>query len=434
MERKTSPAGRLIPALLLTAGVFALTCLTVLRFQTVMSDRAADYLAHSLWAVGLSPAQVLSSFYDGSEHLWHILMRLTFRLTGNLWLSAALVTAAANAAAYLLLFLLTGRVLPEKCPAWVRALLMFAVFVAGALWLPGWRYYAFAGTANTWHNPTNLMVRPFALAVFYMTVRIYERRRGEGQAFSFRGGFAAQFRQPVYRWWELILYPLCILFSVYAKPSFLQFFAPAILLFLLWDVIRTRGMLLPFCLKLALAYIPAGLILLTQFTSFFSGGVSLPAAGEAEAAAASASAGVAVYFLQPSFDGAGELLLRLGELLCRILRVSAFPLFLLCAAPRRFLSCAACRLGLTGAAVGRLEHIFLHETGSRASHGNFQWGQYLSAWVLWCAAMELFASLIREDSAAGRLARRIGLPLLGWHLLSGAAYLAAIFRGGDYFI
>ncbi len=421
-------------ALLLTFGVFCLTYAVVLR----LCSGSGDYLLHTLWAIGMSPERMLQSFYDGSERLWHICVKLLYLMQGNMWAAAAAVTAAANAAAYYLLFRIADRFLPETRSRSLTAGLLFLVFAANALCVPGQTLYVSCGAINTWHNPTNIMVRPFALAIFYMTVRIYDRRRSPSAseaAFSFDGGFWRQFCEPVYTPAELVLYPLCILFSAYAKPSFLQFFAPAILVFLLIDVVRTKGMLLPFCLKLALAYLPAAVIVLSQFLSFFGAGIASAAASTAaDGDTASAASGIAVYFLLESFAGPGEFFSAVGRILLRILRLSAFPLFVLAISPRAFFRDSACRLGFFGAAAGRLESMLLHETGSRAGDGNFLWGHYLSAWMLWTAAMSRFAVLVRERSTAGKLARCVGLPLLGWHTAAGVLYIVRLLQAGDFYI
>ncbi|MGM9615283.1 MAG: hypothetical protein ACI3W7_07145 [Oscillospiraceae bacterium] len=423
-------------ALLLTFGVFFFTYAVVLR----LCSGNSDYLLHTLWAIGMSPERILQTFYDGSERLWHIFVKLLYMLQGNMWVAAASVTAAANAAAYYLLFRITDRLLPDKISRTLTAGLLFLVFTANALCVPGQTLYVSCGAINTWHNPTNIMVRPFALAVFYMTVCIYDRRRIPGSPnapFAFEGGFWHQFREPVYTRAELILYPVCILCSAYAKPSFLQFFAPAILIFLLIDVFRTKGMLLPFCLKLALAYLPAAVIILSQFISFF--GASIVTASSAAATAAAdgetaAASGIAVYFLRESFAGVGEFFSAVGRILLRILRLSAFPLFVIAIAPRAFFRDTACRLGFFGAAAGRLESMLLHETGSRSGDGNFLWGHYLAAWMLWAVAMNRFAVLVREKSTAGKLARCVGLPLLGWHTASGVLYIVRLLQSGNFYI
>lgn len=444
--RKHSPAADFFHrnglAILLTGGLFALVYAVVFNFRSGDSD----YIDHLVWAIGMSPDAVLASFYNGSERLWHICVKLLFPgLTNNMWTAAAIVTATADCAAYFLVYKSLESAVSEKFPRWLLALLTVSVFIVNALTLPGQSFYTGKGAVNTWHNPTNIMVRPFAAAIFYMTVRIYNRRRynchkalatpaEDGRSFSFQGGFFSQFRQPVYTKTELILYPLCLLFSAYAKPSFLQFFAPAILIFLLIDVIRTRGMLLPFCIKLALAYLPAGYILLSQFFSFFgSAGIATGAA--VQTAAESSSAGIALYFIQTSYASFGEFLAVFGGPLWEILLLCAFPLFVLLTDARRASQSANVRLGFICLIIGWLESLLLHETGSRAAHGNFLWGYYVSVWTLWFSAVGHFAQLLAEPQKTRRdkITCWGGAVLLLWHLSGGIAYLVKILQTGQYF-
>lgn len=434
-------------ALLLTAGLFALVYAVVFNYRLSINS---DYTLHTVWAIAMSPEEMLASFYDGSEHLWHLCVKLLFTyVIPNMWASASIVTATADAVAYFLVYKSLETAVSKKFPRWLLALLTLSVFVANALTLPGFDFYVSRGAINTWHNPTNIMVRPFAAAVFFMTVRIYNRRRygchdtlvglsESGKYFSFQGGLNAQFRQPVYTKAELVLYPLCLLFSAYAKPSFLQFFAPAILIFLLIDVIRTRGMLLPFCIKLALAYIPAAIIILSQFSSFFgAAGIVSVSAFAAETSAdvteTISQSGIAIYFIQSSFDGIVDFLKSLWDALMETLYLCAFPLFMLLVAPRSSIRNTSYRLGLIGMLVARMEALCLHETGVRAAHGNFLWGYYLSSWMLWCAAIGLFTQLAGEKSTSGTLTRWGGTALLVWHLVCGILYLVKILQTSGFF-
>ena len=429
-------------AILLTAGLFALVYAVVFNYRLSMSS---DYTLHAVWAIAMTPDKMLSCFYDGSEHLWHLCVKLLFTyVVPNMWAAAAIVTAAADAIAYFLVYKCLETALPEKFPRWLLAILTAAVFVVNALTLPGFDFYISRGAINTWHNPTNIMVRPFAAAVFFMTVRIYNRRRygrhaaliplaEGGTRFSFHGSFGAQFRQPVYTKAELILYPLCLLFSAYAKPSFLQFFAPAILIFLLIDVIRTKGLLLPFCIKLALAYIPAAVIILSQFFTFFGDAGIVTASSTASTAETVTGSGVAIYFIRSSFSGPGDFFASLWDAIVETLYLCAFPVFILLVAPRSAMGSTGYRLGFIGMLVARMEALCLHETGSRASHGNFLWGYYLSTWVLWCAALGLYAQLAGEKTTAGKLTRWGGTALLLWHLICGICYVIAVLQTSDFY-
>lgn len=428
-------------ALLLTAGLFFLMYTVVLRLQAGEND----YIDHMLWALGMTPDSIRASFYNGSARLWHICVRFLFlRVTHNLWTASAIVTAAANAAAYFLVFRTFETVLPERRPPrWLLALLTAAVFVVSSLTVPGAPFYVGMGAVNTWQNPTNIAVRPFAAAVFYMTVRIYNRYRFGGRGVlaaeggetdpAFADGFFGRFRRPVYRWWEIILYPLCLLFSVYAKPSFLQFFAPAIFVFLVIELIRTRGKLFPFCVKLALAYLPAAAVLFAQLFHLFPGGVSVSGGAAEGASAAASGSGIDVYFLLPAFSGVGEFLLMLLRRLKSLVLPCVFPFFILFVNRKDAAWRPMDRLALLCVLAAFAEYLLLHETGSRASHSNFIWGLYLAVWLLWGAAAAQYGALLFDRSRRGRLALWVGTPLLAWHLACGAAYVLHILRAVDYY-
>ena len=82
-------------ALLLTVGLAVLYYFCAWK----LSFTESDYAAHGRWALLMTKKDMLASFYDGSEHLWHVLTRLTFdHLVHNLNSAAALVTALADAA------------------------------------------------------------------------------------------------------------------------------------------------------------------------------------------------------------------------------------------------------------------------------------------------------------------------------------------------
>ncbi len=444
MTKKRSAAAFLCRhALALTsaAGVFALTYTMVFGLRNGNSD----FYPHILWALNMDKAKMLRSLYNGSERLWHICMRLANAFVPNIWQAAALTTAAANTAAYCLVYGAFARSARDRTARWLLALAALCPFFISSLTLPGHTFYSGRGAVTTWHNPTTIMVRPFAAAVLYMTVNIYNRRRygqpgplipldGEATPFAFSGGFWAQFRAPVFTRAELVLYPLCLLCSLWAKPSFMQVFAPAIFLFLLIDVIRTKGKLLPFCIKLALAYLPAALLLLRQFGNFFSEGLTVGAAQTAAAVAATEeSSGIGVYIVPGPWTGFGPVLEEIFYRFKTTVLPCAFPLFLLLAAPKRTLRCASFRLGVVCAAVGLLEVLLLHETGARAGHGNMNWGNYLACWLFWTTAVGQYVQLLREKTFSGRAVLTVGTGLLLWHICCGVCYAVLVLEKRNFF-
>jgi hypothetical protein len=91
------------------------------------------------------------------------------------------------------------------------------------------------------------------------------------------------------------------------------------------------------------------------------------------------------------------------------------------------------RLGLISVLAAWLETLLLHETGSRATHGNFTWGLYLALWLLWGAAMGRYMQLLSEKGARRQVACWVGIPLLLWHLAVGICYIVLICRTALYY-
>ena len=142
----------------------------------------------------------------------------------------------------------------------VGALLLCLV---GPVWLPWFSRSIYLGqeSPNVWHSPTQIMVRPFALLAFYLTVRIYRRWRA---AEGFPKLAYASKR-------EAALYAILITLSVWAKPCYFQVIVPALGVLLLVDLVRSRGKSFLFSLKMAAAYVPgAALTAMKFFDSFFA--------------------------------------------------------------------------------------------------------------------------------------------------------------------
>lgn len=85
-------------------------------------------------------------------------------------------------------------------------------------------------------------------------------------------------------------------------------------------------------------------------------------------------------------------------------------------------------------AVTFLQAIILSETGKRAGHGNFYWGMYNSAYILYVGAVAAFIN--GHDEREGPVNKKAylnaGYILLVWHILSGAAYFIILFMGSAY--
>lgn len=363
--------------LILGAVLLALLCW---RWQRIFYLMCADYilsdmLAHIRLALGHNDYSLASALVRA---LWAALgeargqTALSLVLTGNQVL--CVVT----------LWLLLRRMFPalERGPALLASLL---AHVCGPWILPGQpEMYLGVFNGNILHNMTLLFSRmpvPLALLFFF---RLWDARRD---------------RLRLSDWLGLTL---ALALSTLFKPSFLGAFAPAVLVMLAWDFIRTRCRGFKNEFLIGLAVLPSAAVLLWSSSVLFAEDF------------AGTSSGVALRTL----TAAG-----LASLLVMYLRGLLLPLWSHFTQGVREAERGHLRIvwGVLGVAI--LEALTLTETGFRANDGNFEWGSltvYPTVFALSIAL--LWRLLARTDWKDRRAAAQaaVGVVLLLGHLAVGA--------------
>lgn len=154
---------------------------------------ASDFTVHLGWADEFNKWTLLQALFTGSDRLWHAFVWLLNRLGVELIYAGCLVTAGSIEAVYLIYNALLKEML-QWLDRRIIPVSSLTLCLVSSIYMPWYdtHIYAGQGSPNIWHNPTQLMVRPFALIAFWMTVRIYRRlREGEGwssRAFESKGG------------------------------------------------------------------------------------------------------------------------------------------------------------------------------------------------------------------------------------------------------
>lgn len=147
---------------------------------------------------------------------------------------------------------------------WSNIFSIMMMFV-GPLYLPivNIKYYLGQFTANPWHNPTTIIVKPFAIGAFFLYCYIYDNRNN------------AKNRTNIL----LVCFSALLVIGGIMKPSFYETFVPALFVFCVVDVIITRFKSLWFCIKTGFAVIPVCILALVQcaltFTKEGIGGIIL---------------------------------------------------------------------------------------------------------------------------------------------------------------
>lgn len=283
------------------------------------------------------------------------------------------------------------------------ALAAAALSFASAIYVPWFNRtpYLGQGSPNPWHNPTTLIVRPIGLLIVMIVM-------GECLRVQ-RGGFR---KKNGLRLWKGVLIAVLLLLSNLSKPSFVQIFYPAIFLLMFLWLFVYRGRNFPLGMQLLICCLPSCALMGAQFFSAFYSGSNSDAAG--------------VVFAP--FKVAG---LYTDNIAVSTLLVIAFPLLTcLFSIFRRTFDWTDFFAWLMFL-VGMAEKFLLAESGSRMTHGNFNWGYILGLYFIWFSGIRLFTLWAHSlNEGAGGVKKAVSImafslcgAVLGLHLLSGIYYL-----------
>ena len=398
---KISQVERMLKCVL---GVVLFCLCYFLAVHSINDCKYSDIRSHIRIAYSHSVKDILLSYLQGNDLLWHTLVRGAAHVPGFTRNdTACFVTAGALTASYLIACFLFEREDPELANGAI-AVGCFVFCMVSSIVAPWYSdtIYIGIGSPNPWHSPTHITMRPFAIIVFAMTAMIYNRMRGTAgeisvKAYRSRG--------------EAVLYALMITLSVYAKPSLFQVMVPGLGILMVIDLIRTRGKSFLFSLKMAAAYVPGAVLTLMLFVSSFGqesgGGVE-----------------IAPFVVWGHYT---------KNIPFAILLVLAFPIFVFVADYRNFRRDAESPLAVSVLAVGTLMKALLAETGSRRWHGNFGWGYTIGCCLIWYVAIKKFLRMMAEDERADTLEYKIvsyvGYTLLALHFVSGIIYVIRLANG-----
>ena len=352
--------------------------LTFVMTKVEIGKEYTDFRTHSRWAVGEQLEARFDKFYF--YPVWHFCVRFVNRLLpiGREY-AAALVTACFLGLCGVLLYRYLRQELGNKWKIGHCVLLCLGLLFVTALYMPWYNPQVYLGQSSPtiWHNPTNLAVKPAALLIFLLFIKLYLGRETVGNG-------------------SIALESFLLLLSCFIKPSFLQGFLPAMVLFLLLELFPNGGKSFGFSLKMALMCVPSGLYFIVQYLAMFD------------------NSGTRRVELSP-FEVIG---LDAPCPLFSILLSVAFPLFVLVGLGiKRIFQDKALWLAVLFYIVSLLQYILLVER-PEAQAGNFEWALQLALFLLFVmTAIRFFQT--EWKSKAVRLAGRI---LLGYHILSGIWY------------
>lgn len=293
-----------------------------------------------------------------------------------------------------------------QLPRPARLLASLVVNLAQAVWMPRGGYW-YQGTVigTVYHNTTYIMLAPVALLALFAFYRAWQ-------------GMAAKLDL---RAWGL--YTLLLTLATGFKANFVFAFAPALLLLLIADLVRTRGKNLGQEVLMGCSVLPSIALCLLESLVLFTGdggGVQLIFSVDP----VNFENGVISwgFFNDPTRRGLIRSFLFVGA--------AALLLGRLAWGSFRY------RFSALTFAVAMAEALLLVESGERVGHANFWWGAFICYWLFFlesvCALLRGWQVWRRNRAAllGGRLA--VCTAALAWHIVSGVCFLVLLLQGNSY--
>ena len=279
----------------------------------------------------------------------------------------------------------------NRAPEAVLLGLTEALLIVTAIYLPWFNRFLYLGqgSPNVWHNPTTILLKPFALASFFLLAPAC----GPGK-------LAALGR------WRAISAAGLLVLSVWVKPSFALFFIPAVMIFVALQFVCARRVSWGMLLVLA----PA-------------------AAALAYGCIRTQSSADPLERAKIVFDFLGAARLHTPNVFVSALLVLAFPLAVALCRYRSMTEPGPLQIAWLGLGIAAVQYFCFAEEGARYEDQNLMWGYVVAlSLVFICSAREMLIWGAEPERRRGAFLFCIGI--FAAHFASGLYYLGRILMGG----
>lgn len=345
------------------------------------------------------PDHIAFAMTGDSYSLMYLVMGLLLKLPRGRVFSIAVFEALLVVGAGWITYLLLKKIVSENKRN-VAFFIAFTLLFLTSIYLPGVyeRYYWNTFAAQPWHNITYIGMRFFALWTMYSFFEVYENYL-EGISF---------------KQWGKVALPL--LLGTAIKPNFLLSFAFALLIILIIDFVKNYLENKKIFDKKFLNMVKMGTVVFPACFALLIQAVILYGPSESGAATSSVIITWGATLLQ---DGVFTLVFKT---LCSL----AFPLLIyIC---NRNVFDKKTNFTYLMFLVTFIQVHMLDEAGARAGHGNFTWGIYNAAYILFIYAIGYFME--HFDYKNKKIETVVGCVLLVGHLISGVIYFVLLLQGG----
>ncbi len=390
--------GQPAPPLIRSIGPLALSALFAsLCIVAARQDVYGDFAQHA----GFSE-RMAGGAETPSHFLYHLLIVLVHAATSlSPLLSGYIVIWVAAAVAFLLSYRFLSRGI-TTLPRASFALACLALFLYHPLPIayPFDRHLYFGYvSANVYHNPTILLLRPLALLHFVYLTRLMGRDRVSGR--------------------QLLLLGSLTVLSLLAKPSYLLSLAPALLV--IWLAARSRRGL------------PRRVNSQVVFLSTLAPAAALLAAQFAHTYMSRDGAGVGITPL-----ALFTLRSPLSTLVPKLAASLAFPLIVILFFPGRLKDRTDFRVAALNLIFSLIYNYGLVENGDRFAHGNFTWSSQIALFLLVMVCMRALLEAMgrvrlgETPAPRERLGLRLSMVALTAHSLAGVLWFLSNVRDGAF--
>jgi hypothetical protein len=275
----------------------------------------------------------------------------------------------------------------------VTAFMLLFLFALPTLLIFVDYFYLLSFSPTLWHNSTAIFLMPFALLLFWQTVK-------QLQEFSVKG---------------LIVLSLFLLLNIAAKPSYIFVYAIAYPLILLKKYRFSKL----FWLNL----IPIILSLIFVFVQYFF-------IYESTDNEVKSSIKIDLFHLVKLWADSKNILFLIFLLIISIVSSFLFPIVLIFK-NQLLIKKDSIQLAILSVFFGIIIGITLYESGPREFDGNFMWQTFIASFILFfICTLELLKLVLNEID--GWKKHRLEIALFLIQFLSGIYYLSRIFLDLNY--
>ena len=374
-----------ITAVVFLASVFLFYCQGTAEDGLYMSD-LQDHIAFAL--------------AGDSYSLLYFIMGFVLHITGGSVMAIAILEALIVVGTGWVTYLLfSKRVSEEKKP--FVFVVSFSLLIFTSIYVPVLypHYYLQTFVTQPWHNITYIGMRFFAVLTMYAFFEVYE----------------SYLENVSVRQWIGVALPLLCATAI--KPNFLLAFSFALLAVLIVDFVKNFFDKRKFVnmIKMGTTVFPACAALLVQAVILY---------GPTDVGAA--ESGLIITW--------GATLLQDGvlALVMRIVCGLSFPIMIYILGRKKFDTQE--RFVYLMYLITFIQVHMLGESGARATHGNFTWGIYNSAYILLIYTIAFFVEHYSIKRSNEKIVCMIGWGVLGLHLVSGIVYFLLLLVGGPSYL